>query len=107
MLGFIVDFYSRKRLFMGCVLGGSGDGGLDGPLHEFRLAVFESTLYRRIHVGVRIASIAFSLLGDLFSVEERNAASSGLTAMMGMGILVGQVCSGVVGPSWGWPHPFL
>ncbi len=51
--------------------------------------------------------VAFSLLGDLFSTEERNAASSGLTAMMGLGIILGQVYAGTVGPSKGWEHPFF
>lgn len=38
--------------------------------------------------------VAFSFLSDLFNVNERNAASSGLTAMMGLGIISGQVYSG-------------
>jgi len=50
--------------------------------------------------------IAFSLLGDLFSTEERNAASSGLTAMMGLGIVGGQVYAGMVGVTLGWEHSF-
>lgn len=50
--------------------------------------------------------VAFSLLGDLFDTNERNAASSGLTAMMGLGIIAGQVYAGVVGSSKGWPHAF-
>jgi Major Facilitator Superfamily len=40
--------------------------------------------------------IVFSLLSDLFDVTERNAASSGLTAMMGLGIISGQVYAGMV-----------
>lgn len=51
--------------------------------------------------------VAFSLLGDLFATEERNAASSGLTAMMGLGIVMGQVYAGMVGSSKGWPHTFF
>ena len=54
--------------------------------------------------------IAFSLLGDLFSAEERNAASSVLTAMMGCGILMGQVYAGVVGggeSEGGWSQAFF
>jgi len=49
--------------------------------------------------------VAFSFLGDLFDVSERNAASSGLTALMGTGIIVGQVYAG---SSWNdsWYAPF-
>jgi len=50
--------------------------------------------------------IAFSLLGDMFEAKDRNAASSGLTAMMGAGILFGQVYAGVIGDTLGWKHPF-
>jgi len=50
--------------------------------------------------------IAFSLLGDLFDAKDRNAASSGLTAMMGAGILAGQVFAGMVGDVVGWKQPF-
>ncbi len=50
--------------------------------------------------------IAFSLLGDFFDAKDRNAASSGLTAMMGAGILSGQVFAGMVGDVVGWKQPF-
>ncbi len=50
--------------------------------------------------------IAFSLLGDLFDAKDRNAASSGLTAMMGGGILFGQVFAGMIGDTQGWKQPF-
>ena len=50
--------------------------------------------------------IAFSILGDLFHAKDRNAASSGLTAMMGTGILMGQVFAGTVGDVVGWQYPF-
>ena len=50
--------------------------------------------------------IAFSMLGDLFEPKDRNAASSGLTAMMGAGILFGQVGAGMIGDTGGWKRPF-
>ena len=50
--------------------------------------------------------VSFSLLGDFFSTKDRNAASSGLTAMMGLGIILGQVFAGMVGPTYGWWVPF-
>lgn len=50
--------------------------------------------------------VAFSMLGDLFETEERNMASSALTAMMGVGIIMGQVVAGMIGPGLGWRLPF-
>jgi len=41
-----------------------------------------------------------------FHAADRNAASSGLTVAMGIGILLGQMYAGKVGPSHGWPYPF-
>ena len=104
LLGFMADFYSRKYLFVACVLGGSLASAATGYSQTFS-SLF---LARLVNGGCMSASVpvAFSLLGDLFSTEERNAASSGLTAMMGLGIIVGQVYSGEVGPTLGWPHPF-
>lgn len=51
--------------------------------------------------------VVFSLLSDWFDDEERNAASSGFTAMMGAGIILGQVFAGSTGPTAGWRYSFL
>jgi translation initiation factor 4G len=51
--------------------------------------------------------VVFSLLSDWFDDEERNAASSGFTAMMGAGIILGQVFAGWTGPTVGWRYSFL
>mmetsp|Transcript_23529 Transcript_23529/g.53699 ORF Transcript_23529/g.53699 Transcript_23529/m.53699 type:complete len:740 (-) Transcript_23529:722-2941(-) len=51
--------------------------------------------------------VAYSLLGDLFEDGQRNAASSGLAACMGAGMLIGQVYAGKVGPEVGWEYPFI
>jgi len=51
--------------------------------------------------------VVFSLLSDWFDDEERNAASSGFTAMMGAGIILGQVFAGWTGPTAGWRYSFL
>ena len=50
--------------------------------------------------------VVFSLLSDWFDDEERNAASSGFTAMMGAGIILGQVYAGWTGPMFGWRWSF-
>jgi translation initiation factor 4G len=47
--------------------------------------------------------IVFSFLSDMFAPSERNVASSGLTAMMGLGILSGQLYAGFNG----WRQAFF
>jgi predicted MFS family arabinose efflux permease len=105
LLGFMADFYPRKQLFVACVVGGSLGSAWTGWSTNFT-SLFLARLWNG---GCMSASVpvAFSLLGDLFSTEERNAASSGLTAMMGLGIIAGQVYAGSVGPTAGWQHPFF
>ncbi|KAL3935031.1 MAG: hypothetical protein SGBAC_009367 [Bacillariaceae sp.] len=105
LLGFMADFYSRKYLFLACVVGGSLS-----TLWTAHAQTFVSLFWSRLSCGGCMSAsvpVAFSLLGDLFAVEERNAASSGLTSMMGLGIIIGQVYAGTVGPQVGWPHVFV
>lgn len=105
LLGFMADFHSRKHLFICCVLGGSLASAWTGWSQTFG-----SLFWARLMSGGCMSAsvpVAFSLLGDLFSTEERNAASSGLTAMMGLGILLGQVYAGTIGPKAGWQFPFF
>jgi translation initiation factor 4G len=105
LLGFMTDFYSRKYLFVCCVVGGALASAWTGWSKTFA-----SLFWARLFSGGCMSGsvpVAFSLLGDLFSTEERNAASSGLTAMMGLGILLGQVYAGTVGPEKSWRFPFF
>lgn len=105
LIGFTVDFYSRKYLFLACVL----FGALSSAWAGWSTTYWSLFLARLCSGGCMSGSVpvAFSLLGDLFATEERNAASSGLTAMMGLGILSGQVVAGLVGPTRGWQYPLF
>ena len=103
-IGILTDLYSRKILFVGTAFGGaiaSAATGLSPTYPWLLLARFFSGGFMSASV-----SVAFSLMGDLFAAEERNAASSGLTAMMGLGIILGQVYAGVVGSTRGWQSGF-
>lgn len=51
--------------------------------------------------------IMFSLLGDLFSNNSRSKASALASVVMGLGMLFGQVISGLMGQHYGWKSPFL
>jgi len=104
MIGFMADFYSRKHLFLACCVLGALSAAWTGWAPNF----WNLFLARLFNGGLMSGSVpvAFSMMGDLFSKEERNAASSGLTSMMGLGILLGQVYAGNVGPSKSWQYPF-
>jgi translation initiation factor 4G len=103
-IGILADVYNRKHLFVLTVAMGGLCSWATGASHSYRWL-----FWARLASGGFMSGsvpVAFSLLGDLFHTNERNAASSGLTAMMGMGIISGQVYAGVVGSTLGWPHMF-
>eukprot|EP00560_Eucampia_antarctica_P005150 CAMPEP_0197842092 /NCGR_PEP_ID=MMETSP1437-20131217/46544_1 /TAXON_ID=49252 ORGANISM="Eucampia antarctica, Strain CCMP1452" /NCGR_SAMPLE_ID=MMETSP1437 /ASSEMBLY_ACC=CAM_ASM_001096 /LENGTH=888 /DNA_ID=CAMNT_0043451931 /DNA_START=83 /DNA_END=2749 /DNA_ORIENTATION=- len=104
-IGFLADMVSsRKILFAGTAL----IGGVSSICTGLSKTYTQLYLARFVCGGCMAGCvpIAFSLLGDLFDAKDRNAASSGLTAMMGGGILFGQVYAGAVGETLGWKHSF-
>ena len=103
-IGILADVMNRKYLFCLTVALGGVSSYLTGASRTYR-ALFIARLLNGAFMSGSVP-VAFSLLGDLFDTNERNAASSGLTAMMGLGMILGQVYAGVVGSSEGWPHPF-
>jgi MFS family permease len=104
-IGILTDIVSRQRLFCFTVAGGALSALATGLCRSY----WQLFLARLLTGGFMSGSVpvAFSFLGDLFATEERNAASSGLTAMMGLGIILGQVYAGVVGSTAGWTHAFF
>jgi len=105
VIGFMADFYPRKHLFLACCVFGALSAALSGWAPNY----WNLFLARLCSGGCMSGSVpvAFSLMGDLFSKEERNAASSGLTSMMGLGIILGQIFAGEVGPEKSWQYPFF
>lgn len=104
-IGILTDIVSRQRLFCVTVAGGALSALATGLCTSY----WQLFLARLLTGGFMSGSVpvAFSFLSDLFATEERNAASSGLTAMMGLGIILGQVYAGVVGSTAGWTHAFF
>ena len=96
LLGFFADIVeSRKRLFAYTTFVGGLAAMATGWSQTYTQLYFCRFLCGGCMSGC--VPIAFSILGDLFDAKDRNAASSGLTAMMGGGILLGQVAAGVIG----------
>jgi len=103
-IGILADILNRKYLFCATVVLGGFSSYLTGVSQSYHQLFLARLLNGSFMSGS--VPIAFSMLADLFDVNERNAASSGLTSMMGLGIILGQVYSGVVGSREGWRHPF-
>ncbi|KAL7562287.1 hypothetical protein ACA910_014506 [Epithemia clementina (nom. ined.)] len=103
-IGILADMVNRRYLFCLTMVGSALAALATGQAHNYPQFIAA----RLVNGGFMAGSVpvAFSFLGDLFAVEERNAASSGLTAMMGLGIILGQVYAGTVGPTLGWQHAF-
>lgn len=93
VLGILADVVpSRKHLFCTVLWGGTLSCGLTAYCTTYTQLV----VCRWFNGGCLAGSVpvAFSLLADWFDVSERNVASSGLTALMGLGIIAGQVYAG-------------
>ena len=54
-----------------------------------------------------ILPIAYSVLGDLFPPKTRGAMSTWLVVAMGAGVMLGQLMSGLLGPTVGWRATFV
>jgi predicted MFS family arabinose efflux permease len=105
LLGFLADVVaSRIQLFAGTVCLGGISAICTGLSETYAQLYFSRFLCGGCMAGSVV--IAFSILGDFFDAKDRNAASSGLSAMMGTGILFGQVFAGTYGDTYGWKSPF-
>ena len=107
-LGFASDVVADRRvLFAATVLAGGAASVATGLA-----TTYPQLLVSRFVGGSAMAGavpVVFSLLGDWFEDANRNAASAGFSAMMGAGMLLGQVYAGLTGPqpqlapSLAWP----
>mmetsp|Transcript_6412 Transcript_6412/g.13868 ORF Transcript_6412/g.13868 Transcript_6412/m.13868 type:complete len:763 (-) Transcript_6412:4-2292(-) len=105
LIGFASDVVSSRRILISVT---TLVGGMAA------IATGMSTTYPQLilsrFVGGSCMSgsvpVVFSLLSDWFDDKDRNAASSGFTAMMAGGMILGQVYAGCTGPTAGWRHSF-
>jgi predicted MFS family arabinose efflux permease len=104
-LGLLADCGSRQKLFVIVVALGAL-----ATLCTAYVENYSPLFWLRVASGTAtnaVIPIAFSFLGDLYPPDNRSLPSTLVTAAMGVGILVGQVLAGVVGPHMGWRAPFV
>ncbi|MBT9164751.1 MAG: Bacillibactin exporter [candidate division WS2 bacterium] len=103
--GYLSDKYPRKLLLISAIL----IGEIPCLLTAFATN-YTQLLVLRVLTGIGIGAmvpIAFSILGDLFTEKQRPRAQAWYQMMGGMGVLVGMVVAGFVGPTYGWRLPFI
>ncbi|KAL7541631.1 hypothetical protein ACHAXR_011083 [Thalassiosira sp. AJA248-18] len=105
LIGFASDVVSSRRILISVT---TFVGGMAAIATGMATTYPQLILSRFIGGSCMSGSVpvVFSLLSDWFDDKDRNAASSGFTAMMGAGIILGQVFAGCTGPSAGWRHSF-
>ncbi|MBW1877085.1 MAG: MFS transporter [Deltaproteobacteria bacterium] len=104
-VGVMTDRLPRKPLFVAVVLVGELPCFLTGFVETY-----EQLYWLRALTGIGIGGalpLAFSLLGDLFGARSRGTAVAVIGFAMGLGIAIGQLIAGFVGPEHGWRLPFM
>jgi len=104
-VGVLTDRLPRKPLFVAILVVGEIPCFLTGFAETY-----EQLYWLRALTGIGIGGalpLAFSLLGDLFGVRSRGTAVAVISFAMGLGIALGQLIAGFVGPEHGWRLPFI
>ncbi len=71
---------------------------------------YDQLYWARALTGLGIGGsfpLMYSLIGDYYPKEQRGSANAVLGLASGLGIAVGQLLAGMLGPSHGWRLPFL
>lgn len=103
--GYWADLYNRCHLFgVMTLLSSLATGG------TYFVQTYEQLFFVRTLTGIGIgaaAPITFSIMGDFFSLDNRIYVSTYLGICMSVGISLGQLIAGLIGPTYGWRLPFL
>lgn len=104
LAGYLTDRISRKRLFVVVTLIGALPCLLTGYARTYEELFFLRTL-TGIGIGGALP-LVYSLIGDFFPARKRAAATAFIGFAMGLGIALGQLLAGMLGPEHGWRLPF-
>ncbi len=104
-IGYLTDLISRRNLFAIVILIGEIPCLLTGFAETYT-----QLYWLRALTGIGIGGalpLTYSMVGDYFSHRTRAAAAGWLGLAQGMGIAVGQLVAGFIGPEHGWQLPFI
>ncbi len=104
-IGYLTDLVSRRKLLLGVILIGERPCLLSGFAQTY-----SQLFWFRALTGIGIGGalpLTFSLVGDYFPHRQRAAAAGFLGLAMGVGIALGQMMAGMIGPTLGWRIPFI
>ena len=105
LVGYLADRVNRRRLYAAVVLLGEF-----GCLLTIFVASFWHLFLLRAMTGIALGGalpLVFSMLGDMWSAEQRVKMSASVGIAWSAGTLLGQFMAGVVGPAAGWRVPFV
>ena len=103
--GYLSDKYSRRILLIITTLLGEIPCFLTGFAESYHQMFF-----LRVLTGIGIGGsvpIAFSLIGDFFTEKTRPRAQAWYDAITTIGVLLGMIIAGFLGPALGWRVPFM
>ncbi len=104
-IGYLTDLISRRNLFVLVILVGEIPCLLTGFAETYT-----QLYWLRALTGIGIGGalpLTYSMVGDYFSHQNRAKAAGWLGLAQGMGIAVGQLLAGFIGPTHGWQLPFI
>jgi MFS family permease len=104
-IGYLTDLISRKTLFVWVVVLGEIPCLLTGFAQNY-----DQLFWLRALTGIAIGGalpLTYSFIGDYFSNKNRAAAAGYIGLAQGLGIAMGQLLAGAVGPDMGWRLPFI
>jgi len=104
-IGYLTDKISRRNLFLFVILVGEIPCLLTGFARNYH-----ELFWLRALTGIGIGGalpLTFSLIGDYFSHKNRAAAAAWIGLAQGLGIAIGQLMAGFIGPVYGWRLPFI
>jgi MFS transporter, Spinster family, sphingosine-1-phosphate transporter len=105
LIGYLGDRFPRRFIVGIGIFIWSGFTFLTAITHSF-----EGLMWRHIIVGIgeaSYASIAPTLVADLFPVERRGRMLAIFSAGLPFGVAVGYVLGGALGERFGWRAPFM
>jgi MFS family permease len=104
-IGYFADLISRKKLFIWVIILGEIPCLLTGFAQNY-----DQLFWLRALTGIAIGGalpLTYSFIGDYFSNKNRAAAAGYIGLAQGLGIAIGQLLAGAVGPTMGWRIPFI